>query len=201
VRHVPIQVHWSLPLGLFIFGRFRYLPIFWACLLLLILWHEAGHAIVVRACRKRVTGILLHGGGGLCFWRGEATPVQRSLIAWGGVWAQALIFFAMLAVVHLWGRLLPPWAIEVRSALLDVNAMLIALNLLPVLNLDGVQAWPLFPRLYRRWRRRQIEARGEQIRAQLETLHHLDDAEPPPEVQRMLEETVERARKASKRSD
>jgi Zn-dependent protease len=195
VENVPIQIHWTAPIGLFVFGQLRIVPAFWAGLFLLILLHELGHAAVVRACRFRVTGILLHGAGGLCFWTGDATPLQRSLIAWGGVWVQLVLLALATVAQALWWRTWPRWAFELASAFTIVNFLLIVLNLLPIAFLDGVRAWPLFPRLYRRWRLRRLRELSRQVRADAAALDALDQAEAPPEVQQMIEDVLQKARR------
>jgi Zn-dependent protease len=145
VRGIPIRLHWTLPVGMLVLGGFS--PAIWLAFLVLILGHEAGHALLARRYGFRVENIDVTGFGGLCRWTGSATEHQRSVIAWGGVAAQAVLLVATLAVVLVAGWP-TSWA---GSAFVHVftrtNAILMVLNLLPFAPFDGAQAW-LLPR---RW--------------------------------------------------
>ena len=66
---------------------------------LLILIHEMGHAVLVRRVGLHAVSIDVHGFGGQCRYAGYPDPLQRSIVAWGGVLAQALLGAITLAVV------------------------------------------------------------------------------------------------------
>src|SRR4051812_42113371 len=85
-RGVPVFLHWSTPLGFLIFVGFR--PASWLALTALILAHEWGHAVLIRRYGLRVEAIYVRGTGGECTSTGQASPLQRALIAWGGVLGQ-----------------------------------------------------------------------------------------------------------------
>lgn len=140
------RIHWTLPLGVAIFTRFHFAPYAWAACVALIVFHELGHAAVVRAFRLRVEGIDLHGGGGLCHWSGDATPLQAACIAWGGIVAQALVLIPAVALYFLLPH--PHPALEqVLSTLIFTNLILGLFNLMPIRPFDGYRAWGLFPLL------------------------------------------------------
>ena len=140
---IPITLHFTLPLGLFLFGGLRFAPGFWCAAMLLLVAHELGHAAVVRRTGHEVTQIVLHGLGGLCYWRGAASPMARAKIAWGGVLAQLAILVVACSVFMVWHEHRPRWARDVESALVTANFGLLALNLVPIRPLDGAEAWPL----------------------------------------------------------
>ncbi len=151
-RRVPIRLHASLPIGLFVLSGLRFAPLEWLCLTGLVLLHELGHAVVVRRVGARATEVMLTGFGGHCAWEGEVTPLGRAAIASGGVAAQLVVLLLALAT---WALDLWPQG-EVASTVLYAatmrNGYLIALNLLPLPPLDGAEAWAFPYRLGQRAR-------------------------------------------------
>ncbi len=161
-RGTPVRAHWSVPLGAWALSGFRIDPIGWFAMILVILVHEFGHAVVVRACRQRVLAIDVHGFGGLCRWQGHATPIQRAAIAWGGVWAQ-MILLACAFAYFAWRIPESHAEASFERAFIEGNLWIIALNLLPFPPLDGSEAWALpgllLRRTIKRWRARRFEAK------------------------------------------
>jgi hypothetical protein len=149
LRGIPIRLHWTLPFGALVFSGFRFAPGFWTGFVLLVLFHELGHAALVRWFRLRVTGIDITGFGGLCSWSGMTTPLQRGAIAWGGVLAQAILLLATIAAMMVLGRPRSFFAAEIVSVFTFTNVYLIALNLLPIPPLDGWEAWRFVGRLFK----------------------------------------------------
>ncbi len=141
------RIHWTLPLGVAIFTRFHFAPYAWAACVALIVFHELGHAAMVRAFRLRVVGVDLHGGGGLCHWSGDATPVQAAIIAWGGIVAQLVVLVPAVALYFLLPGPLPVALEQVLSTLIFTNLVLGLFNLMPIRPFDGYRAWGLFPLL------------------------------------------------------
>lgn len=154
VKGVPLRLHWTLAVGALVFSGFRIEPAFWLGFVLVVLVHEAGHAILVRVYGQHVLAIDITGFGGLTRWTGATTALQRSVIAWGGVLAQGVLLAATLGVLAVAG---PPRSIasaELASVLTTTNLWIIGLNLLPLPPLDGALAWRLFPALAQRFRDR-----------------------------------------------
>lgn len=152
----PLRIHWTMPLGAFLFGGARWAPVFWGSFLVIVLWHELGHAFMVRRYGHNVASVDVTGIGGLCRWSGAATPYERAVIAWGGVAAQGLLLVVALGLRLVLG---PPTTLlvaELESAFVQWNASLILLNLLPVPPFDGSEAWSLFRQLANRYRGRQV---------------------------------------------
>jgi Zn-dependent protease len=156
VGRVPVLFHWSLPLGMLWLSSFTLRPGVWLGYLTVILVHEAGHALLVRRYGLAVHAIEVHALGGLCRHAGGATPEQTSVIAWGGVLAQALLYGATTALLAVLPLRPGPLLWQFVSVLLTTNLWLIAINLLPLPGLDGAQAW----RLPLHWWRRGPGARG-----------------------------------------
>ena len=162
-RGAPIRLHWSIPFGALVFGRFQIIPGFWLGFFFLVLIHELGHAMVVRACGLRVNGIDIHGLGGQCRYDGHPSQLRIALIAWGGVWAQ-LVLFTAVSLVLLFVQPKSAFAAQLIYAFTDANLYLAALNLLPIRPLDGADAWPLFGLLFERWKlRRRIRLSAKPI--------------------------------------
>ena len=140
-RKVPIHLHASVPIGFFVFSGFRFLPVWWTCLLVLILLHELGHALVVQLVGGRATEVMLTGFGGHCAWNGDVSPLGRAAIACGGVAAQLILLIVALLLHAL--ELIPEGEIAgtVFAAATMSNAWIIGFNLLPISPLDGAEAW------------------------------------------------------------
>lgn len=144
-RHrASVKLHWSLPLGALVLGRFKLVPMFWLAFLVILVVHELGHAFLVWRSRQRVTEVVLHGIGGECRWDGHVGPRRESIIAWGGVLAQAVLLAGTLVVLALTEAPLPGTpAYQLKEAFVWGNLMLMGLNLLPIPPLDGSRAWRL----------------------------------------------------------
>ncbi len=110
-------------------------------MLVIILVHEGGHALLLRRYRLPVLGIVLHGFGGECQTVSWMTPWQETVVAWGGVLAQFLLLVALTTIGKL-GLLSRAFlASDFYFALTAVNFVTAVFNLLPFGNLDGRRAW------------------------------------------------------------
>ncbi len=147
----PVRVHWSAPVGAVFFGQFQFVPGFWLAFVGLILAHEVGHALMVIRSGARVRGIDVMGLGGECRFDGNVTPIQRALIAWGGVLAQLVVMVVAWALLLVFGSPESLFLADVAQACTFYNLTLMALNLLPFGPLDGREAWKLLPLLRARW--------------------------------------------------
>lgn len=179
IRLIPIRIHWTAPLGAFLFGRFEIVPAFWVAFLALILIHELGHAVAVRLSRAQVTMIDLDGAGGLCHWRGTVGAFRRAFISWGGVLGQLLAFGAAHAILVVFGPPVDEYQAQVADVYTRANLWLAAFNLIPIRHLDGAKAWKILPLLYHHvWARlSRSSQRREQQRAAREEIARLDRLE------------------------
>jgi Zn-dependent protease len=145
---VPVRVHWTAPLFIvllsFMLNGFRFTPAAWLGILLLIVAHELGHAAMVRAFRMGLLAIDIRGVGGQCQWYGSPSPIRRALIAWGGVFGQAVVLAIVFPVTLFLPNGAPWWVVELLLALVYSNLYLMAFNLLPIPGFDGAEAWKLF---------------------------------------------------------
>lgn len=114
-----------------------------SALLLVVVVHEAGHALLVRRFGGRVYSIDLTPVGGVCRYDDTLTPTQDAAVAWGGVLAQLVLH--LLVSAALWTEAgapqLAPW--QGLSLLATINGSLMLLNLIPISPLDGAKAWQL----------------------------------------------------------
>jgi hypothetical protein len=141
-KGTPIRVHWTTPIGMLMFGGLRFAPGIWLGYLLIVCLHEMGHAWLSRRMGLEAMSIDIHAFGGLCRYGGSSISAwQRSVVAWGGVLAQAIILaIACVAIVVLPAPPIP-FAADLLGALTWTNLVLIGLNLLPFPPLDGAEAW------------------------------------------------------------
>ncbi len=198
ISGVPIRLHWSALLGALFFSGFRFAPGSWLGFVLVILVHELGHAAVVKITRQRVHGVTIHGMGGECQWSGNATPIQRACIAWGGVWGQLALFVAVLPFASLLALSLGRMGAELAYALTWGSLLLAAINLIPFGPLDGVEAWKLPGLLAQRFRRRRsAPARKAEVRRAPAS----SAEEVSPEVRSLMERIAKEARDARRKSN
>jgi len=162
LRGVPVFMHWSAPLGALLVSRFRWLPGAWVAFVVLVLVHEAGHALLVQRVGARAVAIELHALGGECRWQGTVSPLGRAMVAWGGVLAQGVVLSATYAALALAGPPSDPFLGQMAMAFTTSNITMIAFNLFPMRPLDGAEAWRIVPLLRERWRA--ARARGRRAR-------------------------------------
>jgi hypothetical protein len=151
-RGIPVKLHWSAPIGAYFWTGCNPSLVRILAFLSVTVVHELGHAVLVRRARAHVTEITVHAFGGECWWMGEATPIERAMIAFGGVWAQCLLAAAAFA----WAALAPAQsalAVDLVDMFTRYNLYNAAFNLTPLRPLDGSEAWKLFPLLWKRARR------------------------------------------------
>lgn len=142
-----LRLHWSVPVGALVFGGLRLEPISWLAFLGVILVHELGHAVFVKALSFRITGVDVTGYGGHCRFRGKADALEHAIIAWGGLLAQGLLLLATLLATAALGHPTGHAGSLVEHAFVETNLWVFAINLLPFPPLDGGRAWRLFPEL------------------------------------------------------
>ncbi|MDP1824177.1 MAG: hypothetical protein Q8L48_13070 [Archangium sp.] len=144
---VTVRLHLLAPLiWLFYVGNAASVPGALLGLVVLIFVHEVGHAVLVRRNGGWVQSIDFLPFGGECSWHGSVSPVGESVIAWGGVLAQALLLAVVNAMLLVTGRPHEPFLGSLVHSLTVTNLFMIGLNLLPIPPLDGSRAWLLIPR-------------------------------------------------------
>lgn len=172
----PVRVHFTFPILAIYFAGLEAGPL--VGFFLLILVHELGHAVLVRWCGHVVTSIEVAGFGGLCRWAGSATPADHALIAWGGVWAQGVLYLGTELVIAFFGPPATRFTAGLASVFTYTSAWIMFFNLIPVEPLDGSRAWSLFG-ILRRSAREEHEARVRRARGPDSSAAHRPA--PPPE--------------------
>jgi Zn-dependent protease len=191
IAGIPLRLHFTLPLICFLVGGFHIRPLLWALVIGIVLWHELGHAAIVRLVRARVVAVDLAMWGGLCHWRGDPPPLERALIAWGGVLAQLVL--AIAAVVFF--AIMPPssiWEAQAYTALVSFNLSMAAFNLLPIAPLDGARAWHIVPELAKWWRKRKRTKKERKVASGHLTLVPTDKPIDQRAVERDLRDLLDR---------
>lgn len=104
-----------------------------------ILVHEFGHAMMVRHQGLGKSDIILHGLGGLTYWRGTSDKRQRILVSLAGPLAGLALGGVTLAFTLAFGFPSEFLLSAIVQALLWINLGWSLINLLPIWPLDGGQ--------------------------------------------------------------
>lgn len=150
VYGVDIYVHWSIlafavvilamtnrKLATTLFGMAAYVA--------LLILHESGHLIMARRRGCEPYSMALYPIFGLASFEAPESRIDRALIAWGGVLAQAVTAVPLTAYIAFVGytRFEPVNAV---LAILGGYSLLVAVfNLLPIRPMDGSRAWDIIP--------------------------------------------------------
>lgn len=209
-RGAPIRAHWTLPILCVMWSGLRFAPGAWLGALFVVLCHELGHAFLVKRYRLEVREVMLHGLGGHCAYLGEPSAWQRSVIAAGGVLAQAVLL--AIAAPTQWllvssGRPAPEAVWDLLYALTVSNLGIAMFNLVPIPPFDGAEVWKL-PGLWLASRRRKRDVA--RAKAQVRTDGPAARGAPRPEPssapgavevdEAAVRETVRRALEEARRS-
>jgi len=143
LRGVPIYLHATLPLGLALVSQFSFRPLAWLALVVIVLVHEMGHAVLLARYKAPVLHIVVHAFGGEVETVDWINPWQRAVVAWGGVLAQVLLFVVVTLTLNLGVLRSGAITTDLYSTLTATNLLIAGFNLLPLGNLDGREAWRL----------------------------------------------------------
>lgn len=145
---IPIYFHWSavLMFGLFAVAiPFLGVPILFIAIGLfsIMLVHELGHAILAIRLGYRVNRINIFPIHGLCLYEQPYSPYENSIIAWGGVIAQLVLFVPATAILGFFGNTSFGSINVLLVGFSYINGFIMAINLAPGPGLDGRKAWRL----------------------------------------------------------
>lgn len=168
IQRVPLWVHWSLPAAIVL--TFFLLPL-WFAVVFTVVVHELGHAAMVRRFRLHVASIELSVLGGRCNYGGAPTPLQRAAIAWGGVLGQAVAVAMLLTAWEALPGLHSSFNEDVLTIVVGVNVVAAIVNLIPLRQLDGAEAWSYFRlRFSKPGSAKKLQARKEALERELARL-------------------------------
>ena len=146
----PVQVHWSafVAMGFLLVVSIKnplYAIVTICSYFGIILLHEAGHAYFGRRMGYQPREIHLGLIHGRCVFDEPYSLRDECIIAWGGVTAQLIIAIPLIVLNQTtpFDRL--PLTGPIVAFLGYISVIIALYNLMPVMNLDGVQAWQLIP--------------------------------------------------------
>ena len=159
---IDVYVHWSVfAIGILILvGAIRSpFPTFIgvAAYLGLLILHESGHLVMARRRGYQAFSMAIYPIFGLASFEAPDSRIDRALIAWGGVLAQAMVAVPLTVYIMIAGYT-PYEPLNAVLAILGGYSLLVAaFNLLPIRPLDGSKAWDIIPAWFeqRRLRRNQ----------------------------------------------
>ncbi|MBX7211232.1 MAG: M50 family metallopeptidase [Verrucomicrobiaceae bacterium] len=142
----PVTVHWMFWIVSALLGEaatasspgaLQSVAVWVACVFVSVLWHELGHAFMMRRFGEQQPHILLYGGGGLAMSRAFRTRFEQVLVSLAG----PLAGFGLAFLVWLIDRAFPAAPRSLLEGavvrLLFINIVWSVVNLLPVIPLDG----------------------------------------------------------------
>lgn len=153
IRGVPVYAHWSVLLisALILLGAFdrpREVIVVLVCFFSVLLIHECGHLIAAHRKRCEVLSIKLYPIIGFTLFEEPRSRYDLSVIAWGGVVAQAIVALPIITWVSIFGFTRFD-LVNIAFLILGFYSLFIAaFNLIPVGGLDGKNAWFLIYALY-----------------------------------------------------
>ena len=151
IHGVPVDFHWSAIVMLVVFVAAALIlgvPFLFIAIGLfsVMLIHELGHAFLARRLGYRVHRIRIYPIHGLCLYETPYSPYEDSIIAWGGILGQLILFIPATATLVFVGN----FSVGVLNVLLVmfsyINATIMITNLTPSAPFDGKKAWRL-PRI------------------------------------------------------
>ena len=150
-RGSPVLVHWTVllafPFACLIEKSFLYALEVQVAFLVLMLAHELGHAFVAKRIGLPVFSLRLYAIHGTCIYGTPHSKRKEIAIAWGGVAAQAILFFLALALTEGLSATIgvPQYVSPILAVLVPMNMFIALFNLLPIKPLDGATAWLFIP--------------------------------------------------------
>jgi Zn-dependent protease len=158
--HISLYAHWTVLLAALVFvaGAIQspaYAAVALGSLIVLVIGHEAGHALIANRLGYDVEAIRFSLVHGACEFEAPDTEWDAVLIAWGGVAMQVAIAIPVLLVDAFWRGSLGLFG-PVVVILGYYSLVVAAFNLVPAEGLDGKEAWRIIPLLRSRAKARRV---------------------------------------------
>jgi Zn-dependent protease len=103
--------------------------------------HELGHAFIAKRLGYHVRRIQIFPIHGLCVYEAPYSPYEDSLIAWGGVLAQLVLFIPAASTLAFFGNSSVGSVNVLLVTFSYINATIMVTNLTPAAPFDGKTAW------------------------------------------------------------
>lgn len=158
---IPLSMHWSVLLWCVLFFAtfgFTFVDVMMAsvALIVLMLVHELGHVIALRAKRLDVDSIELAGLHGITDTAYIPYPYEI-VVGWSGVAAQLVLYGLTELVLNTTDLMRLPyassWLAPVALVWTRYNLILMLAALIPIGPFDGNRAWRVFGWMRSQWRR------------------------------------------------
>jgi len=165
IKGVSVYVHWTVFLiaGVMLLGVLERPAVTLVALVsyfTILLVHESGHLIAAQRLHCEVLDIKLYPIFGITSFQTPWSRFDHCLIAWAGVFAQAIVALPLIAWVAAFGYT-SSGPVNAGLAILGFISLGIAVfNLLPIQPLDGAVAWGLIPEFFKRLRNRRSTRAG-----------------------------------------
>jgi stage IV sporulation protein FB len=123
-----------------------------ACWMGVLLLHECGHMVAAQRLGSRVYEIRLYPIFAVTLFETPWSRFDHTIIAWGGVIAQAIVAVPVLLWIKFLGYTPFNAANEVLTLFGFFSLAIAFFNLIPIRGLDGAIAWQIFPAFIERRR-------------------------------------------------
>jgi Zn-dependent protease len=162
IRGVTVYAHWSVLLigALILVGAYEDAGPALAVLISyygVILIHECGHMIFAQRRGCTVWSMELYPIWGITRFSEPYSRFDHCIIAWGGVFAQAIIGIPIVILVEIFGYTRFSTLNAVLGCFGFFSLTVAIFNLIPARPLDGAIAWSLLPELFKRRFRRPMK--------------------------------------------
>lgn len=140
---LPLRWHWSVLLGLGLASGFELAPFAWLFYLGLVQCHLMSHGLAVQQAGMAPVGIDIQGLGGKVRWRGHVPVLAEVRVGWAGVAGQLLPLILAKVILLAHGGATSSWLVDLERVCVEMNAVMIGINLLPLPTFDGESAWKI----------------------------------------------------------
>jgi Zn-dependent protease len=162
---LPVVFHWTFPAAGFGIGLIFSSLVFYstslapalqaflwttAACVVLIIAHEAGHALAARLLSLEVTAIVIAHVGGRCFISAQPSPITDLFFSAAGVLAQFAVMVFTVSLLWIFGA---PSSLPLKCVVFVLtagNAILMIANLVPYQGNDGARIVNAICALWRR---------------------------------------------------
>lgn len=163
-------------LGLGLASGFELAPLAWLFYLGLVQCHLMSHGLAVQQAGMTPVGLDIQGLGGKVRWRGHVPVGAEVRVGWAGVAGQLLPLILAKVILIAHGGATSSWLVDLERVCVEMNAVMIGINLLPLPTFDGESAWKILSL-----------ARGRPIERRRVVVLEVDPEKPPGRTEQALD--------------